>query len=149
VLRCRSPLSLVGHDWQLRVAPTHAGGERGNQGENDCALVVVVGLGGQQVLVPGDAEGAVLAALRLPALAVIELPHHGSAGGLDRELIGELRPRLAVVSVGENTFGHPTREMLYLMASSGIPCLRTDVVGDVSLNLTRAGLSVRTARAPP
>ena len=62
-------------------------GEEGNQGENDCALVALVDLGQARVLLPGDCEGEVLAALDLPTCTVVELPHHGSRGGLDAALL--------------------------------------------------------------
>ena len=40
--------------------------------------------GRPRALVPGDAEGEVLQEFDLPQCDVVELPHHGSRGGLDR-----------------------------------------------------------------
>ncbi len=129
---CTSPYELTGSGWSLRVLPTTASGSSdANQAENDVALVVLVDLGGVVVLVPGDAEGEVLARLSLPRLDVLEIPHHGSRGGVDAALLERLLPRLAVVSVGPNTFGHPTPEMEALLAEHGVPLLRTDRVGEV------------------
>ena len=53
---------------------------------------------------------------------VVELPHHGSRGGLDPALLARLPPRLGVISVGPNSYGHPTAEMLDLLAAAGVPC---------------------------
>jgi competence protein ComEC len=143
VTRCTVPLSISGSGYSLRVVPTQAGGEGGNQGENDCALVVLVDLGGVKALVPGDAEGPVLTGLGLPPLAVVELPHHGSAGGLDGSLLQALHPSLAVISVGQgNRYGHPTTAMLDLVAGAGVPCLRTDQSGDVVITAVGGGFSV-------
>jgi competence protein ComEC len=129
---CTSPVGLSGDGWSLRVLPTAPSGTTdANQAENDVALVVLVELGGVDVLVSGDAEGEVLAALDLPPVDILELPHHGSRGGLDAELLERLRPRLAVVSVGPNRFGHPTPEMEALLAAHGVPLLRTDHAGDI------------------
>jgi competence protein ComEC len=148
VSRCATPLELSGEGWRVRVLPTRPPpGESGNQGENDCALVVLVELGARRLLVPGDAEGEVLAALELPPCDVVELPHHGSRGGVDGELLERLAPRLAVVSVGPNKFGHPTPEMMDLLASQRVPCLRTDEAGDVVVAERAGGLAVSTA--PP
>ena len=133
--------SIAGSGWSLRLLPTRPpAGEGGNQSENDCALVALVDLAGHDVLVPGDAEGDVLAALDLPPCDVVELPHHGSRGGLDEGLLAELHPRLGVISVGTNTYGHPTPEMLDLLAAAGIPCVRTDQRGDVALWADGRGL---------
>ncbi len=129
---CTSPVGLSGDGWSLQVLPTAPSGTSdANQAENDVALVVLVELGGVDVLVTGDAEGAVLAALSLPPVDILELPHHGSRGGLDAELLERLSPRLAVVSVGPNRFGHPTPEMMALLAAHGVPLLRTDHAGEI------------------
>jgi competence protein ComEC len=144
---CEAPAVAGGQGWGLRVLPTAAPeGEGGNQGENDHALVVVADLGGQRLLLPGDAEGEVLARLDLPQCTVVELPHHGSRGGLDAAELERLGPRLAVVSVGPNTYGHPTPDMLRLMSVEGVPLARTDQEGDIAVAAGAAGLEVTAAR---
>lgn len=147
VRRCTSPQTSNGEGWVLRVLPTEApGGEGGNQGENDCALVALVDLAGHRALVPGDAEGEVLEDLSLPSCEVVELPHHGSRGGLNHELLMDLRPRLGVISVGPNTYGHPTVETLGLLAGARVPCARTDQRGDVAVWATPSGLAAAYGR---
>jgi competence protein ComEC len=144
---CEAPAVLTGSRWGVRVLPTSAPeGEEGNQSENDCALVVLVDLAGSEVLLPGDAEGEVLAELDLPPCAVVELPHHGSRGGLDAAELERLAPQLAVVSVGPNTYGHPTPEMLQLLSAEGVPWARTDQRGDIAVAGGRQGLEVSASR---
>jgi competence protein ComEC len=144
---CETPVELAGTAWSLRVLPTSPPlGERGNQSENDTALVLLADLGGQRALVTGDAEGDVLEALDLPVCAVVELPHHGSRGGLDDAQLDELAPALAVISVGPNTYGHPTPEMLTLLATAGVACARTDQRGEITLTAAARGLEVRVGR---
>ena len=65
-----------------------------------------------------------------------------------RALLAELAPRLALVSVGPNTFGHPTAAMLALMKAHRVPLLRTDRNGDVTLTAGPHGLTVAAARPP-
>ena len=147
VRRCEAPEQVGGAGWGLRVLPTTPlEGVGGNQSENDAALVVLADLGGRKVLVPGDAEGDVLDGLDLPACAVVELPHHGSRGGLDQAQLVALAPALAVISVGPNTYGHPTVEMLELLAARGVACARTDQRGDVALSAASGGLAVSVGR---
>ncbi len=157
VRACTARLGLRIPGGRLAVVPTGASGGRDNQDENDCALVVVVTLDGQSVLLPGDAETEALEPLHLGRCAIVKLPHHGSSGGLDVRLLDELAPRLAVVSVGPNSFGHPNASMLALMAVHGVPLLRTDRCGDVTLSAGPHGLTVgatqlvgmpATARSP-
>jgi competence protein ComEC len=150
VSRCTAPLVATGSGWGLHVLPTRPPpGESGNQGENDCALVALIDLAGQHMLVPGDAEGSVLEPLHLPSCIVVELPHHGSRGGLDAAELRSLAPRLAVISVGPNTYGHPTAEMLTLLASARVPCARTDQYGDVAVSACADGLRVTAAGRSP
>ncbi|MCX6364027.1 MAG: ComEC/Rec2 family competence protein [Actinobacteria bacterium] len=147
VRRCETPVEVTGAGWGLRVLPTSPPeGESGNQSENDTALVVLADLGGRYALVPGDAEGDVLEALDLPVCTVVELPHHGSRGGLDDAQLDELAPSLAVISVGPNTYGHPTPEMLTLLTTGGVACARTDQRGEVTLTAAARGLEVRVSR---
>jgi competence protein ComEC len=145
-----APLQVGGPGWSIRVLPTTpAGAEQdANQGENDHALVALVGLSGQEVLVPGDAEGDVLHNLGLPRCALVELPHHGSRDGLDPALLARLAPRISAVSVGPNRYGHPTAQMMDLMRSDGVPCLRTDRCGDITLTAPNGLLAVRVAHQP-
>jgi competence protein ComEC len=147
VRRCDAALRVPGEGWSLEVVPSDpVGSVDQNQKENDDALVVVAELGGQRVLLPGDAEGAALAALDLPACAVVGVPHHGSAGGFDAALLGELSPRLAVVPVGPNRHGHPSADTISLLAAAGVPCARTDERGDVVLTFDGGRLAVRAER---
>ena len=147
VRRCASSLQLGGDGWGLRVLPSApVGGVDQNQRENDDALVVVVELAGQDILLPGDAEGRALENLDLPACVVVGVPHHGSAGGFDAALLGELAPRLAVIPVGENRYGHPDPDALGVLTAAGVPLLRTDERGEIALSPGSGGLSVTAER---
>ncbi len=146
---CTSPVTLALGGARLTILPTGMSGAGDNQGENDCALVAEVTLDGETVLLPGDAEAEALTPLAdLDRCAVVELPHHGSAGGYDDGLLARLQPGLAVVSVGENDFGHPTASMIALMHDHGIPLLRTDRCGDVVFTAAPAGLQLSVQHPP-
>jgi competence protein ComEC len=70
---------------------------------------------------------------------VLKVAHHGSEdAGLER-LLEHSAPRLAVVSVGDNSYGHPTPETLGSLAEHGVPVMRTDVAGDVEIDVTKDG----------
>ena len=72
VRRCASPLRVGGDGWAVQVLPSApVGGVDENQKENDDALVVVAKLGGQDMLLPGDAEGQALENLDLPPCVVV------------------------------------------------------------------------------
>jgi competence protein ComEC len=147
VRRLDTELHVPGEGWSLRILPSDpVGGTDQNQQENDDALVAIVELAGGRVLLPGDAEGRALRNLDLPACVVVAAPHHGSAGGLDAGLLAELSPTLAVIPVGENRYGHPAPDALEVLAGGGVPFVRTDERGDVSLWVEAGAFRAATER---
>jgi competence protein ComEC len=103
-------------DLALLVPPgAGEGGPDGEGGINDRSLVVVArdGEGGGAVLA-ADAGSAVLERLadvpagELPEGALLKVPHHGSRHSLSPSFLRRVHPPLAVISVGRNSFGHPS-----------------------------------------
>ena len=110
------------------------------------ATVCLVSYGDVDVLLGADAESPVLLPLRLPPVEILKVSHHGSADELLPALLRELRPNVAVISVGEgNTYGHPTPETLAALdASPGLAVYRTDRDGAVTIESDGRRLSVAT-----
>jgi competence protein ComEC len=87
-----------------------------------------------------EAQQAILAS-GLPLRAdVVKVPHHGSSG-FDPDLPIAVAPRVALIGVGENTFGHPTPEALSAWQAVGAEVYTTQDNGDVAL--TDSGVVVR------
>jgi competence protein ComEC len=63
---------------------------------------------------------------------VVKVPHHGSAG-FDADLPAAVRPRIALVGVGENSFGHPTPEAVAAWQQVGAQVYTTRDNGDIAL----------------
>jgi competence protein ComEC len=115
---------------------------------NDHAVVLLASYGETDILLPADAESNVTARLRLPAVEVLKVAHHGSEdAGLADEL-RTLRPRIAVISVGaRNDYGHPRPETLAaLTAVPGLQLLRTDADGRVVVESDGTTIRVRSER---
>ena len=71
---------------------------------------------------------------------MLEVSHHGSADPRLARLLAQLRPRLAVISVGaRNAYGHPAATTLAALARAGVPVRRTDREGDIALGCEPAG----------
>ena len=70
-------------------------------------------------------EGAPLASTAL------KVAHHGSCSSTSEEFLRAVDPTLAVISVGENDFGHPCEDVLARLGD--IPVYRTDNHGAVEL----------------
>ncbi|HEX7244311.1 MAG TPA: ComEC/Rec2 family competence protein [Solirubrobacterales bacterium] len=78
---------------------------------------------------------------------VLKVAHHGSDDAGLGALLERARPRLAVISVGAgNPFGHPTQATLATLAAHGVPTLRTDQDGTVTLEAQGQAVDVTTSR---
>lgn len=100
------------------------------------SLVIQVSYGEFSVLLTGDApidEMTDIALDGIEGLDVLQIPHHGSTTGIDGEVLSLLQPRMAVISVGKNNYGHPKKDVLDILQERGIDVLRTDQRGDIEL----------------
>lgn len=136
--------------WQVvGPEPRYATGRAESEGSaaNNASVALLVESGGVRILLAGDMEPESQEAMRraLPGLHVdvLKVPHHGSRHQ-DRQFLTRLRPRLAVVSVGEdNTYGHPAAETLALLEDHRVLVRRTDEDGDVAVVVRQGVLSVQ------
>jgi competence protein ComEC len=65
---------------------------------------------------------------------ILKLPHHGSRNGTDAHWLRIVRPELAVASLGtNNSYGHPHSETVSLLRRTGLPLLRTDQFGTITI----------------
>ncbi len=113
-------------------------GARTTTNLNDGSLVFLLRYGSFDTLFTGDADSRVegnYTGVKLAddTLEVLKVPHHGSKTGMTREFVQWLRPKLAVISVGKNSYGHPSTEALELLKSIGSDIRRTDEEGDIEV----------------
>ena len=115
---------------------------------NDHATVILLRYGDVDAFLPADAESDVTLPLRPPSVEIVKVGHHGSADAGLPELLGLLRPRVAVVSVGRrNDYGHPAPSTVRaLRAVPRLDVRRTDEDGDVVLESDGRRFSIRSER---
>ncbi|HEX8932456.1 MAG TPA: hypothetical protein VF810_04835 [Patescibacteria group bacterium] len=92
------------------------------------SLVTEIAYGKFNLLLTGDApvdELTEIANTRLN-INLLQIPHHGSSTGVDGHVLDLLSPKLVVISVGKNNYGHPTSQTLGLLKERGLKVLRTD-----------------------
>jgi competence protein ComEC len=86
---------------------------------------------------PGDSPMAVSDQLAQNSLVegadYIKIPHHGSANGMTLNLLKAVVPKIAVISVGKNSWGFPAPAILDMLKTFGVKIFRTDEVGDVEI----------------
>ena len=121
-------------DFQLQLYPPLGEGNLNEQG-----LAILASSGDFDVLITGDmassTERALLERYTLPDIEVLLVGHHGSGGSTHRELLESLRPEAAVISVGDNSYGHPAEETLQRLALEDIDVYRTDRRGNILITV--------------
>lgn len=105
--------------------------------DNDNGLFVLCTAGNFDFLVTGDAgenvEKRFLLTKQLPDIEVMMAGHHGSKYSNSDALFQRLRPEIVMISVGYNTYGHPTPEAMERMAECGAVIYRTDQMGNITV----------------
>ena len=101
------------------------------------ATVLHVSDGDFDLLLSADAESEVLRRIALPQVEAMKVPHHGSSDPGLPEVLARLRPQVAVIPVGRNTYGHPAPSTLAALRAAVPVVRRTDTDGTVRLHVAR------------
>jgi competence protein ComEC len=113
---------------------------------NEDSLVLLVEYGAFQALFAGDAGFPAEAEMRNRARAVdlLKVGHHGSRGSTGDEWLDSLRPSAAVISVGQNTYGHPSPPTLARLRRHRVEVWRTDRDGAVTVTTDGTHMTVQS-----
>lgn len=102
--------------------------------DNDSSLVLLFNFKNFNFLITGDVPASKFSErVDLTGLEVIKVPHHGGRGSLDEYFFKQYRPEIAVISVGKNSYGHPSKEITELLVRHRVKTLRTDKSGDIKI----------------
>jgi competence protein ComEC len=89
------------------------------------------------ILVTGDldqeSEQRLLDRWSLPTVDILIAGHHGSKTSTSQALLAQTQPKIVVISVGKNSYGHPAQDTLDRIAAIGATIYRTDQCGTVKL----------------
>ncbi|WP_018963745.1 MBL fold metallo-hydrolase [Coprothermobacter platensis] len=102
---------------------------------NDWSAVTSVVYGSTSFLFSGDAEtkaeNDMLSAGVVKPQTVFQVGHHGSKYSTSTAFLNAIEPKYAVISVGTNSYGHPTPETISRLQSAKAQILRTDKQGTI------------------
>jgi competence protein ComEC len=107
----------------------------GNPETNDASVVVLLDHGQNHFLFTGDIDGtieATVVARGTPVTAdVLKVAHHGSKYSSSAVFLSAVNPNEAVISVGNNSYGHPAAETIARLLAAGARVWRTDINGTI------------------
>jgi competence protein ComEC len=75
---------------------------------NDNSLVVELIYGKSKALFTGDIGENIEDKLRVKDIDVLKVAHHGASSSCSEMFLEKVQPRISVISVGKNSFGHPS-----------------------------------------
>ena len=109
----------------------------GLTGDNEEGLCALFSIHDFEALLTGDAsaetELRLLSQLPMPDTELLVAGHHGSAGSSSETLLAAAAPDAAVISVGRNSYGLPSKEALDRLEAAGADVHRTDREGTVEI----------------
>lgn len=91
----------------------------------------------------GDIPKEILETLITRPCEILKVAHHGSKTGTNEAILTKIAPKIAIIQVGKNSYGHPTNEVLDLLKSAGAEIFRNDLNGLVEITFEKGGLKVR------
>ena len=103
---------------------------------NTSSLVLKAVYGNNSFLLTGDAPQSIekkMVAQEIDLSSqVLKIGHHGSKNSSSDIFLEKVNPEIVVIQVGrDNTYGHPSQEVLGKLEKYGIMILRTDEQGDI------------------
>lgn len=103
--------------------------------ENECSVCVLFHSEKCDILITGDrgslGESLLMNRAELPEVDLLVAGHHGSVYSTGEKLLDLVNPRYAVISVGENRYGHPAQEVLERLWIRNCAVWRTDYNGTI------------------
>ena len=102
-------------------------------GENENSFVIRLAFNGLKLLFTGDAGADTERIIKNEALKsdILKVGHHGSRYSSMDEFLTKVSPKVAVIQVGKNMYGHPSKETLRRLKNAGTAVYRNDTMGTV------------------
>lgn len=103
--------------------------------DNDRSLVFVLEYRGRKALFTGDAPLSAETGWRGEKVDILKVGHHGSDSSTGEPLLQSFQPRVALIGVGNNPYGHPSQSVLERLNQHGVEIRRTDLEGAIRITL--------------
>ncbi len=106
----------------------------GDSNQNNNSIVIETKIGNDNYLFTGDIEAEVEADIisnLVSKVNILKVAHHGSVTSSTMAFIEAINPDIAIISVGMNSYGHPSNEVIERFLKLGVKVLRTDSLGSI------------------
>lgn len=137
-----------GDSIKLEVLSPDAEADEASGSENNRSLIIRFVYKRFETLFTGDIDSGKEMELISGELKadVLKVAHHGSGYSTNEAFLKAVSPRLGIISVGKNIYGHPSSKVLERLKQSGCKAYRTDESGAVIVTTNGNSMKVKTVR---
>ncbi len=110
---------------------------------NDYSVVLLLKYADRKILFTGDissdVEKEIVDNKMAEDIDIVKIAHQGSDTSTSNLFLDSFNPEYAVIMVGKNDYGHPSRRILKRLQRRNIHILRTDKMGDIEIRINKKG----------
>ena len=99
---------------------------------NLSSIIIKMEYNNLSYLFTGDIEADIENKIDFGKINILKVAHHGSDTSSSKKFVNETAPEIAIISVGkDNSYGHPSNEIVKRYEKVGSKIYRTDEVGNI------------------
>jgi len=102
---------------------------------NEKSQVMLVDFLNQKMLFTGDITDKIFKDVveknNIFSVDILKSPHHGGKKTISADILSKLNVKEAIISVGDNNYGHPSAETLGIYNEFNVKVRRTDLEGNI------------------
>jgi len=121
-----------------------------NSDLNNWSAVIHVTYKKNTFLFTGDAEHVsekdMMAKKQTLRADVLKVGHHGAKTSTSSTFLNTVKPKYAIISVGKNSYGHPTSEVVTSLKRQKVNTLRTDKNGTIIITGSGSSYAVKKSK---
>jgi competence protein ComEC len=119
----------------------------GEAKDNASSMIIKVTYDDQNVLITGDADGETEQKLADSGADItsniFRISHHGSPYSTNHDIISAVSPKVSIISVGTNFYGHPSPKVIECLEAAGSIVYRTDTNGAILVEMDDEGSHIK------
>jgi len=117
-----------------------------DSGGNQASMIIRLEFKNHKILIMGDAtvdvEKKLVESGQNISSNIYRISHHGSPSSTNNDIINAVSPKISIISVGKNFYGHPSPKVIKRLEDSNSEVLRTDEDGAIIIDISNNKLQV-------
>ncbi|MBK9293284.1 MAG: hypothetical protein IPM57_02400 [Oligoflexia bacterium] len=106
---------------------------KSDSSENSKSLILHLDLVDKKILLTGDIPSK-FEPKTVSVFDILKVSHHGSKYSTSDKFLTKVRPKICIISVGNNKYGHPHLEIIKKLRKYNCAVLETNKLGSIKLN---------------